>query len=136
MDIRATIVGNLVRDAEFSQTKGGTSVLKFTVASNRREKQEDGTWGDGDPTYRTCYLYGARADGLANLLYKGMKVTVVGREHDRNYETKDGEKRRATEVDVDELEFMSRKEQGNKPDPQKSVPKNDSQDVSDSDIPF
>ena len=134
MDIRVTIVGNLVRDAEFSQTKGGTSVLKFTVACNRREKQPDGTWGDGTPTYRDCYLYGARADGLANSLVKGMKVTVVGREHDSApYETKSGEKRRSTEVSVDELEFMSRKEQGGYQQPQQPAKR---QDVYDADIPF
>lgn len=55
---------------------------------------------------RDCVLFGKRAESLASKLTKGLKVAVEGRLHYSSWEGKDGSKRSALEVYVDDLEYF------------------------------
>lgn len=107
---RAAISGNLTRDAELRATSGGTSVLSFSVAVNdRRKNQQTGQWEDV-PHFVDCTMFGARADKLAAHLVKGTKVAIEGKLRYSSWE-RDGQRRSKLDVVVDEIEFMSRREQ-------------------------
>lgn len=107
---RAAISGNLTRDAELRATSGGTSVLRFSVAVNdRRKNQQTGQWEDV-PNFVDCVLFGARADSLHTYLVKGTKVAIEGKLRYSSWE-RDGQRRSKLDVVVDEVEFMSRREQ-------------------------
>lgn len=100
------ISGNLTRDPELRQTKGGTPVLSFTVAvSERKKNQQTGQWEDV-PNYVDCIAFGNYASALANLISKGSKVAVSGRLHYSSWE-KDGHKRSKLEVVADEVVTLS-----------------------------
>ena len=109
---RVVISGNLTRDPELRATNSGTNVLTFGMAVNdRRKNQATGEWEDV-PNFVDCTLFGSRAERLAQYLSKGSKVAIEGRLRYRSWEAQDGTKRSKLEVVVDEIEFMSRGEQG------------------------
>ena len=95
---RVNITGNLTRDPELKSTAGGTQVLRFGVAVNDRVKnQQTDKWEDR-PNFVDCVTFGRRAEALANILTKGMKVAVEGRLRYSSWEAQDGSKRSKLEV--------------------------------------
>jgi single-strand DNA-binding protein len=142
---RCIISGNLTREPEQRATQGGTSITTFGIAVNdRRRDPQSGEWKDY-PNFIDCVVFGNRADALAKLLTKGMKVCVEGKLRWSQWEDKSGGgKRSKIEVIVDEVEFLSQRQQGNQ---QPAQPQQDYQpqqgyqqppiaDVYDEDIPF
>lgn len=107
---RVTISGNLTRDAELRQTARGMAVLGFSVAVNDRVKGEDGQWTDR-PNFIDCTMFGKRADAVSRFLSKGSKVAIEGKLRWSQWE-RDGQMRSKVEVIVDEIEFMSQRQQG------------------------
>lgn len=104
---RATISGNLTRDAELRAAASGTQILTFTVAVNERKKVEN-RWEDY-PNFIGCVMFGTRAEKLAQWLIKGTKVCVEGKLHFSSWED-NGTKRSKLEIIADEIEFMSKRE--------------------------
>ena len=108
---RVIISGNLTRDAELRQTASGTSVLGFGVAVNdRRRNNQTGEWEDY-ANFVDCVLFGNRADYLSRTLHKGTKVVVDGKLRYSSWE-RDGQRRSKIEVVVDDLDFVSPRQQG------------------------
>lgn len=109
---RCIISGNLTREPEQRTTQGGTSITTFGIAVNdRRKDPQSGEWKDY-PNFIDCVVFGNRADALAKLLHKGQKVAIEGKLRWSQWE-KDGQKRSKIEVIVDEVEFLSQRQQGN-----------------------
>ncbi len=108
---RVAISGNLTRDPELRQTAGGMAILGFGVAVNdRRKNQQTGEWEDC-PNFIDCTMFGSRAEKLQPYLTKGTKVAIDGKLRWSQWE-RDGQKRSKVEVIVDEIEFMSQRQQG------------------------
>lgn len=108
---RVAISGNLTRDPELRQTAGGMAILGFGVAVNdRRKNQQTGEWEDY-PNFIDCTMFGARAQSVSRFLSKGSKVAIEGKLRWSQWE-RDGQKRSKVEVIVDEIEFMSQRQQG------------------------
>lgn len=105
---RVNISGNLTRDPE---TRGGGSVLAFGVAVNDRRRNPDTDEWEDVPNYIDCVVFGKRAEPLGRMLHKGDKVAIEGKLRWSSWETDDG-RRSKIEVVVDEVEFMSRKADG------------------------
>jgi single-strand DNA-binding protein len=101
---RVVLVGNLTRDPEIRYVQSGSAVTKFALAVNRRTKNGDDTtfvdivaWDNGNyKLAETCNTY----------LKKGMSVLVEGRLAIRSYDDKDGNKRKATEVVIDQMQML------------------------------
>lgn len=103
---RVVISGNLTRDPELRSTASGLPVLGFGVAVNdRRKNTQTGEWEDY-PNFIDCTMFGARAESLSRFLTKGAKVAIEGKLRWSQWE-RDGQKRSKIEVIVDELEFMT-----------------------------
>jgi single-strand DNA-binding protein len=99
-----TIVGNLTADPELRFTPSGAAVANFTVASTPRtfDKQSN-EWKDGETLFMRCSVWREAAENVAESLHRGTRVIVQGRLKSRSYDTKEGEKRTVTELDVDEV---------------------------------
>src|ERR1700756_3345206 len=103
-DTAITIAGNLVDDPELRFTPAGQPVATFRVASTPRIRDTaSGEWRDGDSLFLTCNVWRQAAENVAESLQRGMRVIVTGRLKQRNYETKEGEKRTVYEVEVDDV---------------------------------
>ena len=103
---KAVIMGRLVRDPELKTTSAGTSVCSFTVAVDRsfvkqgEERQTD---------FIDCVAWRGTAEFLCKYFNKGRMVNVVGSIQKRTWDDKDGNKRYATEIIADEINFCGDK---------------------------
>jgi single-strand DNA-binding protein len=103
-DTPITVVGNLVADPELRFTSSGQPVATFRIASTPRiMDRQTNEWKDGDSLFLTCNVWRQAAENTAESLQRGMRVIVTGRLKQRNYETKEGEKRTVYEVEVDDV---------------------------------
>jgi single-strand DNA-binding protein len=96
---RVILVGNLTRDPEIRYTQSGKGVTKFTLAVNNPRNKEETTFVDivaWDRLGETCNTY----------LKKGSNCLVEGRLVIRSYDDKDGNKRKATEVVIDNMQML------------------------------
>jgi single-strand DNA-binding protein len=97
---RIILVGNLTRDPEYRVIQGGSGVTKFSLAINRRSKNGDETM------YVDIVAWDKLGDICNTYLKKGMNTLVEGRLAIRSYEDKDGVKRKATEVVIDNMQML------------------------------
>ena len=102
---RVVFDGNLTRDAELSTYHEDRYVLNFTVAINEQTRDENGDWVDA-PVFVRCALFGVRAERLAKILTKGMRVCVDGKLRYNSY-TKDDERRSYLSVVVDRIDLLT-----------------------------
>ena len=105
---RVVLVGRLTRDIELRKTPNGASVVSFTVACNRRSKQE----GQPDADFINCVAWNRVADLMAQYLQKGALIGIEGRIQTRSYEDKDGKRVYVTEVLADSVQFLESKNAG------------------------
>lgn len=117
------LIGNLTADPEKRATQSGISVTSFTIAVNRRGKEQT--------DFFRINTWRGLADTCAKFLVKGRKVSVIGELQARTYEAKDGTTRLSLDVSADEVEFLSPAE---KQEEQK--PTNEWQDISSDDLPW
>lgn len=102
---KVILVGHLGRDAETKFTPSGVPVTKFSVATNRRWKdQQTGEWKE-ETDWANVVLW--RAENLANYLTRGKQVYVEGRLQTRSYDDKDGKKVYYTDVVADDVILLS-----------------------------
>jgi single-strand DNA-binding protein len=99
---RIILVGNLVRDPEIRYVQSGSPVTNFTIAVNRRTKQDDSV------DYIDVVAWDKLAETSNAYLTKGMPVLVEGRLAIRSYESKSGEKHKAAEVIISLLQMLNR----------------------------
>lgn len=100
---KCVLVGNLVRDPELTQTPSGISVCKFTLAVNRNYTNAN---GERDADFINIVTWRGLAENCGKYLVKGKKVALSGQIQTRSYDDKDGNKRYATEVIADDVEFI------------------------------
>ena len=100
--------GNLVANPEVRTTQSGVTVCSFTVAVNRRFADKD---GERQTDFFRVNAWRQLGEVCAKHLAKGKKVAVVGELQARLYETKQGEHRMSLDVQADEVEFLSPKDE-------------------------
>lgn len=105
---KVIFVGNLTRDVELGTTPSGVSVAKFAIAVNRRFSNAD---GERVTDFFNIVVWRGQAENCAKYLKKGSKVAIVGELQTRSYEDTNGVKRYVTEVQADEVEFLSVKQE-------------------------
>ena len=99
-----TVVGNLTADPELRYTQSGLAVANFTIASTPRAfDRASNDWKDGEALFMRASVWREFAEHVASSLTKGSRVVAHGRLKQRSYETKEGEKRTAIELEVDEI---------------------------------
>lgn len=134
-----TLSGNLGRDPELRTTAAGSHILTFSLAVGDRSKNSNGEWTDYT-NWVDVVVFGNRAEGLSRILAKGMKITLQGKIHYSSWE-KDGQPRSKIEVIANDVDFMSRKDDGHAKDNQSyGAPRQQSKSSYDDDfseeIPF
>lgn len=108
---RATIIGNITRDVELKKTQAGQSVCSFGVATNRSWKNKDGEKQE-DVEFHNVVAWGKLAEIIAQYLGKGSKVYIDGRLQTREWEGKDGNKGRTTEIVAENMVMLGGKGEG------------------------
>ena len=106
---RIILMGRLVADPELKSTQSGISVATFRIAVERnytpqgQEKQAD---------FISCVAWRQTAEFISKYFAKGRMIALEGSLQSRNYEDKQGQKRTAYEVIVDQAYFADSKPAG------------------------
>ena len=95
------IVGRLTKDVQERRTQNGTPVISFTLAVDRRKK-------DDGADFIPCIAWDKAAETIAKYVHKGDMFGVTGYIQTRSYE-KDGRRNYATEVVTTSFQFLERK---------------------------
>ena len=137
---RVILMGRLTRDPEirYSQGEKSTAVARFSLAVDRKFKQE------GQPTadFINCLAFGKRAEFLERYCKKGTKLIVEGSWQTGSYTNKDGQKVYTNECLIENCEFAESKNasSGNNQNPVPSNVSSDGfmniQDGIDEELPF
>src|SRR5215471_10266637 len=107
---KVILIGHLGRDAETRFTPSGVAVTKFSVATNRRWKdQQTGEWKE-ETNWTNVVLW--RGENLAPYLTKGKQVYVEGRIQTRSYDDKEGKKVWTTEVVAEDVILLGGRGEG------------------------
>lgn len=101
------LLGRLVRDPEVRYTQGEntTSVARFTVACNRKYKKNS----EQEADFISCVAFGKTAEFIERYFNKGSSIALNGRIQTGSYTNKDGSKVYTTDVVVESLEFVGKK---------------------------
>ena len=106
---KVILIGRVVRDADirYSQGESSTCIARYTLAVDRKFKQE------GQPTadFIKCIAFGKLGEFAEKYLHKGVKIAVTGRIQTGSYKNKDGNTVYTTDVVVEEQEFCESKSQ-------------------------
>jgi single-strand DNA-binding protein len=111
---KLTLVGNLGRDPEMRYTSDGTPVTNFSVATNRRWTNSDGSQGEETVWFRVT-AWRRMAEVCNEYLEKGRQVLVEGRlladpetGGPRVWTGRDGQTRASYEVTASTVKFLGR----------------------------
>jgi len=106
-DNQVTLTGNLTDDPELRFTPNGVAVANFRLAVDQRVWDVDG-WKDGESSYFRVNVWRDQAEHISRSLHKGARCVVVGRLKSRSWETPEGQRRSAVEVDAEEVGMSMR----------------------------
>ena len=113
-------------------TPNGLTVTSFTIAVDRKFKDQS---GNNTTDFFRINAWRSLGDTCARWLSKGKKVAVVGELQARTYEAKDGTTRMSLDVQADEVEFLSSKQEKHD-EPKEEVDASGFENVDASDCPF
>ena len=109
---KVVLAGRITADPELKQTPSGVSVLRFTLAVNRRFSKNN-EQGEQQTDFITMVAWRQTAEFIAKYFKKGSAICVTGSIQTRNWQDQQGNRRYATEVVADEAMFVeSRNESG------------------------
>lgn len=103
---KVALVGRLTRDVEINTTAAGKSVARFSIAINRKFKNEEGNY---EADFINCVAFSNTADFVSKYFSKGNAIGITGRIQTGSYTNKDGQKVYTTDVVVEEAEFVESK---------------------------
>lgn len=101
------IAGNLTRDPIYRRTSGGTPVVNFSIATNRRYRDAANRWQE-----EACYIgivaWNKLADSCKDRLKKGSPVLIEGELQSHSFKTEDGKNRHVIEIKARRIQFLSK----------------------------
>jgi len=104
---RVILMGRLTKDPELSQTPSGVSVVRFSIAVNRRFAKE----GQQQADFISIVAWRTTAEFVAKYFKKGSMIAIVGSIQTRSWKDKDGKTQYATDVIADEVYFTGEKKE-------------------------
>ncbi len=99
-----TIVGRLTRDSELKYTNSGTAICKFSLAVNRKKKQDE-QWVE-EVSFFDVTLWGKLGESISQWLNKGKQVAVSGGLRQNRWE-QGGQNRSKVEIVASHVQLLS-----------------------------
>lgn len=131
-----TIMGRLTRDPELRYTQSGTPVASFTLAVDRDFK---GQSGEREADFIDCVAWRQTGEFVSKYFNKGSMAVVSGSLQIRDWQDKDGNKRRSAEVVTQNVYFAdSKKKEGPRDEPNEAPnePSEKFEELDPNDLPF
>ena len=130
---RIIVMGRMTRDPELRRTNSGTAVASFTVAVDRDFKSQS---GEKETDFIDVVAWRNTGEFAAKYLAKGRMAAVEGRIQVRDWQDKDGNRRKSVEVVADNVYFADSK-RDSKPQESRTVDDQEFDEIEDDgDFPF
>lgn len=97
---KVILIGRTTKDVELRLTAMGKPVASFTIAVDKRNRNDGAEFFD-------CVAWNATAEAMDKYVHKGSEIAICGRLTNRNFTNRDGVKVYKTEVVADEVKFIS-----------------------------
>ncbi len=104
------LIGRLGKDPVIKHFDNGGAIAEFSLATNESYKDKDGNWKDITDWHNIKVNNKFAAERAEKNLKKGMQIWIEGKIRTREYDDKDGNKRRTTEIIVDNFRMLGNKE--------------------------
>ena len=104
---KVILMGYLTKDPEvrYTQSDKPLAIARYTLAVNKAYKKE----GEPDADFIPCVAFGKNGEFAEKYLMKGQRMAVVGRLQVRMWEDDKGDKRKTTEVVIENQYFADSK---------------------------
>lgn len=106
---KVILIGNVTREPELRQTANGQNVATFTIATNRAWITRDGR-KQTSSEYHDVVAWARLADLCHQHIKKGKLVHIEGYLKTRSWDTPEGIKKFKTEVIIDDLIMLEKRE--------------------------
>ena len=121
------LIGRITKDIEVKQTSNQTPFCQFTIAVDRKFKDNN---GNKQADFINCVAWRKTAELIGQHFRKGHRIGIIGEIQTRVYEDRNGAKQYVVEVLVDDFDFIEIKKAEAQKAPQKSV------ETDEEDLPF
>ncbi|MCR4417937.1 MAG: single-stranded DNA-binding protein [Ignavibacteria bacterium] len=101
------LIGYVGRDAEVKYTNSGLAVMRFSLATDQNQKDQNGNWQRAT-TWHDIICFDKLAENMKEFVKKGRRVYVEGRLSKRDYVDKQNIKRYVVEVIAENLILLDR----------------------------
>ena len=135
------IAGRITQEPELRYTPKGTPVVRFTVATDRRYKDEMDQW-QSVPIYIDVVAWSNQAENICKIAHKGTAVLLEGRINTRSYVDSNNINRKVFEIIADHIQSLERipKAEGEGVEEEVPLPEEEpnyvAEPVTDDDVPF
>ena len=102
---KVIMMGRLTRDPEMRYGASGNGVASFSIAVDRRFKQE----GQPDADFFNCVAFGKQGEFVEKYLHKGTKIVLEGQIQNNNYTNKEGQTVYNVQIVTNSIEFAESK---------------------------
>jgi len=102
---KVILIGNLGRDPELRYTQSGQAVANFTLATTETWNKKEGGREERTEWHRIV-AWGRTGELCAQYLSKGRTVYIEGRLQTREWENREGQKQKTTEVVATSVQFL------------------------------
>lgn len=103
---KTILKGNITRDIELKDIGNDKKVANFSIAVRRDYKNQAGEY---ETDFFNCSAFGNTAVFINTYFKKGAQMLLIGHLQNNQWETDSGEKRTATNIIVESVEFCERK---------------------------
>lgn len=105
------LIGNLTADPTLTVSQSNLSIVSFNIGVQRPFKDKQS--GEYQSDFPRCKAFGKTAEIISEHFKKGSKIGLTGSVQTGSYEDKDGKKIYTTDVIVNQVTFVERKNQQN-----------------------
>lgn len=103
---KVSLIGRLGAQPEVLKFESGNALTRFRLATNEPFKDKTGEWQENTQWFE-INAWGKLGEIVSRKLKKGQEVAIDGRIVNREYESKAGEKRFATSIELKEFLLLN-----------------------------
>ena len=104
--------GRVVAEPELKQTPSGVSVVRIRIAVNRRFSSRNAEQTEPQADFFDVVAWRQTAEFVSKYFHKGSSICVVGSIQNRSWTDNQGNKRYATDIIADEVQFVDSRAEG------------------------
>lgn len=103
---KVSLIGRLGAQPEVVKFESGNALTRFSIATNEPYRNKDGEWQE-QTQWHDIKAWGKLGEVVSRKLKKGQEVAIDGRIVNKEYESKTGEKRFSTSIELKQFLLLN-----------------------------